>query len=155
MSRGNINVDLEGDWGRAGFAALGEEDCFALLGRASVGRVGITLGAIPVVLPVNYHFSDGAIHFRTGGGMKLKAAAQNAVVAFQVDDIDPVLRAGWSVLAVGVARIVEDPTSLTWASHLPLRTWVPGLREHFVRIVPEFVSGRRILPDNDEDRPWP
>jgi uncharacterized protein len=148
-------MDIQGGRGQAGFVALGEEECFELLGRETFGRVGVTLGSIPVVLPVNYHFADGAIHFRTGEGTKLKAAAQNTVVAFQVDHIDPTYHAGWSVLAVGMARVLEESTAVSWASRLPLRAWAPGVRDHFVRIVPDFVSGRRILPGHDEPLPWP
>jgi len=148
-------MDIHGDWGQAGFEALGEEECFELLGRGTIGRVGVNLDSIPVVLPVNYHFAEGAIHFRTGAGAKLTAATKNAVVSFQVDDIDPLYHAGWSVLAVGPARVLEDSIVLAWAARLPLRAWAPGVREHFVRIVPEFVSGRRIVPGHDEPQPWP
>ena len=147
-------MDAHNDWGQAGFAALGEEECSELLGRETFGRVGITLGSLPVVLPVNYHFADGAIHFRTGEGAKLKAASQNAVVAFQVDQVDPIYHAGWSVLAVGAAQVLDDSTAMSWASHLPLRAWAPGVRDRFVRIVPDFVSGRRITPGHDESPPW-
>jgi nitroimidazol reductase NimA-like FMN-containing flavoprotein (pyridoxamine 5'-phosphate oxidase superfamily) len=59
-------MDAHGDWCQAGLRARGEEGCFELLGRETFGRVGITLGFPPVVLPVNYHFPDGAIYFRTG-----------------------------------------------------------------------------------------
>jgi len=148
-------MDLRGDWGQAGFEALGEAECFELLGRQKIGRVAVTIGAIPVVLPVNYLFADGAIHFRTGEGAKLTAASQHAVVAFEVDEIDPLYHAGWSVLAVGVARVLEESVDLAWASRLPLRAWAPGVREHFVRIMPEFVSGRRIIPGHDEPLAWP
>ena len=148
-------MDMHGDWGQAGFVALGEEECFELLGRETFGRVGITLGSVPVVLPVNYHFAEGAIHFRTGEGAKLKAAAHNSVVAFQVDQVDRIYHAGWSVLAVGKARVLDESTELSWASHLPLRAWAPGERDRFVRIVPDFVSGRRIIPGHDEPLPWP
>ena len=148
-------MDVPGDWGRAGFVALGEEECFDLLAQETFGRVGITLGSIPAVLPVNYHFADGAIHFRTGEGVKLKAASQNTVVAFQVDHVDPVHHAGWSVLAVGTARVLDDSTVMCWAAHLPFRAWAPGVRDRIVRIVPDFVSGRRILPCDDEVLPWP
>ena len=143
------------DLGRATFVALGEEECFELLGRESFGRVGVTLGSVPVVLPVNYHFTDGAIHFRTGEGTKLRAASQNTLVAFQVDQVDRIYHSGWSVLAVGTARVLEDSTVAPLAYRLPLRAWAPGVRDHLVRIVPDFISGRRILPGHDERAPWP
>ncbi len=148
-------MELHGDWGQAGFEALGDEECLELLGRATFGRVGINGGSLPVILPVNYHFADGAIHFRTGEGAKLKAASQNSVVAFQVDHVEPIYHAGWSVLAVGPSRVLDVSADLAWASQLPLRAWAPGMREYFVRIMPEFVSGRRILPGHDEPLPWP
>ena len=143
-------MDAHADWGQAGFEALGEEECFELLGRGKIGRVAITMGAIPAVLPVNYCFVDGAIHFRTGEGAKLTAASQHAVVAFEVDEIDLLYHAGWSVLAIGMARVLDSSADLAWAARLPLRAWAPGVRDRFVRIVPEFVSGRRIIPGHDE-----
>ena len=138
-----------------GFEALGEQEWLELLILETFGRVAVTVGGIPAVFPVNYHFVDGAIHFRTGEGIKLAAATRHAVVAFQVDDIDRVYHAGWSVLAVGTAEELKESVDLTWAVELPLRAWAPGVREHFVRILPDFVSGRRIIPGHDESPPWP
>ena len=127
-----------------GFDALDEEECLNLLAGGSIGRVALTMGAIPVVLPVNYCFVTGAIAFLTGEGSKLRAAANHNVVAFQVDDIDPATRTGWSVLAVGTARVVSRPSDVVWMRRLPLDPWAPGDKTHVVRIIPEFVSGRRI-----------
>jgi nitroimidazol reductase NimA-like FMN-containing flavoprotein (pyridoxamine 5'-phosphate oxidase superfamily) len=143
------------DRGGTGFEALGEAECLELLGLGTIGRVAVTMGAIPAVFPVNYRFADGAIHFRTGEGTKLFAATRNKVVAFQVDEIDRLYHAGWSVLAVGTALELKESVDLAWATHLPLRAWAPGMREHFVRIVPELVSGRRIIPGHGESQPWP
>jgi hypothetical protein len=144
-----------GEWGEDGFEILGEQECRELLSLGAFGRVAVTMGAIPAVFPVNYHFVDGAIHFRTGEGTKLAAATRHAVVAFQVDDIDRLYHAGWSVLAVGTAEELKESAVLARAARLPLRAWAPGVREHFVRIVPDFVSGRRIIAGHDESPPWP
>jgi len=144
-----------GDGAAQDFEVLGEEECLRLLSLGTIGRVAATVGAIPVVFPVNYHFADGAIHFRTGYGSKLAAATRNAVVAFQIDEIDRIYHAGWSVLAVGMAGELKEPGEVAWVSQLPLRAWAPGIRDHFVRIVPEFVSGRRIIPGHSEPQPWP
>jgi nitroimidazol reductase NimA-like FMN-containing flavoprotein (pyridoxamine 5'-phosphate oxidase superfamily) len=110
-----------GGWGEAGFEALGEEECLDLLSLGTFGRVAVTIGGIPAVFPVNYHFADGAIHFRTGEGVKLAAATRNAVVAFQLDEIDPLYHAGWSVLAVGTAQELKESVDLAWATRLPKR----------------------------------
>lgn len=127
-----------------GVEVLGEQECLRLLRTASVGRVGITVGALPVILPVNYGVLDGAIVFRTAGGTKLRAAVRNAVVAFEVDAIDPAEHRGWSVLAVGTATELTNADDLAAAARLGLEPLVPAAGAHYVRLAPELVSGRRI-----------
>ncbi|MDE3086994.1 MAG: pyridoxamine 5'-phosphate oxidase family protein [Acidobacteriota bacterium] len=117
----------------------------ALLAGVRVGRVAVSIGAVPAVFPVNFGVVDGTIVFRTGTGTKLDAATRNAVVAFEVDDLDPLYHEGWSVLVVGVADELTDRALLQRAEALPLSPWAPGRRDHFVRLQPEFVSGRRIF----------
>lgn len=127
-----------------GLELLSVDDCRALLGGAEVGRVAITLGALPAVFPVNYKVVGGDVVFLTGEGTKLRAALDGAVVAFQVDEIDMPHRRGWSVVAVGVAQEITDADELTRVQALGLQPLAGGERTHFVRIRPEFVSGRRI-----------
>ena len=127
-----------------GLVILPEEECFELLGRHHVGRVAVTVGALPAVFPVNYTMLDGAIVFRTGDGTKLRAALNQTVVAFEIDDLDAFAHTGWSVMAIGVASQLEGD-ALARAKRLPLRPWADGERDHYVRVVPEMVSGRRII----------
>ncbi|HXX90474.1 MAG TPA: pyridoxamine 5'-phosphate oxidase family protein [Acidimicrobiales bacterium] len=142
------------DPAEAGFEVVGEAECLRLLAQETIGRVAVTVGAVPAVFPVNYRFADGHIYFRTGEGTKLAAAARNAVVAFEIDRIDRLYHTGWSVLTVGVAHVLTEPTDLQRAAQLPLRPWAPGARTHLVRIVPESVSGRRIVAGHDEPESW-
>lgn len=127
-----------------GLELLDTDQCLDLVARATVGRVGVTVGALPAIFPVNFALSEGAVVFRTGEGTKLAAATDQAVVAFEVDDWDPLEQTGWSVLAVGKARVVDDPEDVVRLRRLPLAPWAGGTREHFVRMPIEFVSGRRI-----------
>ena len=122
-----------------------EEDARDLLASGDVGRVGITIGALPAIFPVNYCVIDGAIVFRTSPGSKLSAAAQGAVVAFEVDDYQVPDRSGWSVLAVGRAEVVHDLALTFKVLDADLRPLADGLRTSIVRIEPTFVSGRRIV----------
>ena len=128
-----------------GLSVLDEDECMRLLSGVRIGRLGVTIGAVPAVFPVNFALVDGAIVFRTGTGTKLDAATRNAVVAFEVDDFDPLYHEGWSVLVVGVADELIDPALLGRAEALPLAPWAPGDRDHVVRLQPEFISGRRIV----------
>lgn len=135
-----------------GLDLLDEDECLKLLGSVSIGRVGVSVGALPAIFPVNYVLLDGAIVFRTGAGTKLAAATDHVVVAFEVDSFDSLHQSGWSVLVVGAAVVVTDPADLQAAGRLALQPWVDGMRDHYVRLPVEFVSGRRIvhLPESEE-----
>lgn len=133
---------------------LNPRECKQRLAQKSVGRVGISMAALPVVFPVNYAVLDGDVIVRTGEGTKLDAALAGAVVAFEVDDVDPIYHEGWSVLLQGRASVVTDPDDLERIARLPLRPWAPGSRDRYIRIPAELVSGRRIaLATNEASHP--
>lgn len=127
-----------------GLEILDPDECRDLLRRAVVGRVAVTVAALPAIFPVNYAILGEDIVFLTGGGTKLRAAVTHTVVAFEVDDFDTSRPGGWSVMAVGVAEEITDPEQITAARGLGLRPFADGHRTHFVKIRPEFMSGRRI-----------
>jgi nitroimidazol reductase NimA-like FMN-containing flavoprotein (pyridoxamine 5'-phosphate oxidase superfamily) len=130
----------------AGLELLSEPECYDLVRSAAVGRVGVTVGALPVILPVNYACVGRDVVFRTAEGTKLRAAVDRAVVAFEVDAYDPLERSGWSVLLVGEAREIVDPAEVEALEETGLEPWTDGAgRTHWVRLRPEFVSGRRIV----------
>lgn len=131
---------------RNGLEVLDRTQCLDLLRQGSFGRVGTTLGALPTVLPVNYCLAGDEIILRTSAGTKLDAAVRGAVVAFEVDDIDPVYHSGWSVVVTGVARQVTDPEELRSADGLPVARWAPVGEEHVVAISTEMITGRRLDP---------
>jgi len=123
---------------------LTRQECMRLLGESHFGRVALSIGALPVILPVNFALFDGDILIRTGVGSKLHAAARNAVIAFEVDRADSVYHGGWSVLVQGMARQIVDPDERARASKAALTPWA-GEGDHFVRIATERVSGRRLI----------
>lgn len=129
---------------RYGLEILDPAECVALLDASSVGRVGVTVGALPTILPVNFVVHRDRVVFRTGAGTKLAAATRNAVVAFEVDQVDETTHTGWSVVVTGVAAEVTDPTELDELGQLPLTRWAPGHDGRVVAISMELVSGRRI-----------
>jgi uncharacterized protein len=127
-----------------GLELLSQAQCRDLLKRSAVGRVAVTLAALPAIFPVNYALLDDQIVFLTGEGTKLRAALERAVVAFQVDHIDDATATGWSVMAIGMAEEITDPAEIKTAEELSLHPFAAGDRSHYVRIRPEFLSGRRI-----------
>lgn len=132
---------------RNGLVVLDREECLRLLAGAHLGRLGVSMSALPVVLPVNYAFDGDAIVVRTATGTKFDAALAGAVVAFEVDDIDPMYQTGWSVMVQGLTEVVRDEAALERTQRLPLRAWASPEADQFVRITIERVSGRRIVHD--------
>jgi uncharacterized protein len=123
---------------------LSRAECLRLLATVPIGRLSYTRQALPAVEPVNFALDDGAIVIRTDAGSKLAAASRGAVVAFQADDLDLALRSGWSVTAVGRCEEVADAADIARLDKLDLQSWAPGAGNHFLRIVPAIVTGRKL-----------
>ena len=131
---------------------LSREESLTLLASVPVGRVVYTDRALPAILPVNFALdSDETVVFRTGAGSKLAAATREAVVAFEADSFDTAAKSGWSVVAVGRSRLVEDSDEIERLSRLNIGTWVKTDPEHFVKIELYQVSGRRIQQDGQAE----
>ena len=127
----------------AGLDVLDRAECLALLRTVPVGRIVFTDQAMPAVLPVNFSVWDGALLIRTGAGSKLAAATRNAVVAFEVDELDGDAGKGWSVVVVGRSGVVDHPAEVGEAREIAPRSWVNG-RDHLIRISIDRITGRRL-----------
>ena len=123
---------------------LSREECLRLVGQVSVGRIVYTRRALPAVELVNFTLDGGDVIIRTDSGGKLAAATRGAVVAFEADSVDTGTHAGWSVTIVGYSRAVTDSADIRHLEQAGLSPWAPGNRDHFIRISPEIVNGRRI-----------
>jgi nitroimidazol reductase NimA-like FMN-containing flavoprotein (pyridoxamine 5'-phosphate oxidase superfamily) len=129
---------------RNGLEVLSRNECMALLGSRTVGRIAITAGALPVILPVNFVLIDEHIVIRTGRGTKLDAATRNTVVAFEVDDFEFEDETGWSVVLTGVARELTAPDEIATVSASPPARWAPGSAGRYIAISTDMISGRRF-----------
>jgi uncharacterized protein len=123
-------------------ATLLSYDCWSLLESAHLARVAWNGSEGVAVLPVNYAVVAGAVWFRTIPESRLARECGGQRVVIEVDQIDPVRRAGWSVVVVGTAELVD-------AQDVPdmlvgLEAWPEGPRSVFVRIDVHDVSGRRL-----------
>ncbi len=127
---------------------LQRPECLRLLQKGLIGRVVYTYDAMPAAQPVNYALDGDEIIFRTGGGDKMKAAVNNAVVGFEVDEFDSAARTGWSVLAVGQAYHILDPERLaSLESRIP-PTWVSGHATYTVAVPITKLTGRRLVRED-------
>ena len=125
---------------------LGREACLTLLGTRNVGRLGLSIEALPAILPVRFAMLDDRIVVRTVPGTKLDAAVTQSVVAFEVDDHDPDGSWGWSVLVRGRGAEITEPGQLARAEALPLRVWAikDRVADRFLAIETALVTGRRF-----------
>ncbi|MGE3449170.1 MAG: pyridoxamine 5'-phosphate oxidase family protein [Microbacteriaceae bacterium] len=125
--------------------SLPRGECLRLLGDGGIGRVGLSVGSLPVILPVNYVLDGPRLVFRTGPGAKLDAAVRNAVVCVQVDHIEPRWQSGWSVLVTGQAHRVDEEDVSDEARHR-LVPWALSAGNQYVAVPLDLLSGRRVGP---------
>ncbi|MCU1369793.1 MAG: pyridoxamine 5-phosphate oxidase-related FMN-binding protein [Ilumatobacteraceae bacterium] len=122
---------------------LDERECLRLLGTAHLGRIALTVGALPAVFPIHFALLGRDPVFRTGSGTKLAAGSSGHVVCLEVDDVDTECHRGWSVMVIGPTHVMTEPGELAVAKELPLRPWV-GSGDAYVQIRSGLISGRRI-----------
>jgi hypothetical protein len=127
-----------------GLKQLSRDECLHLMTSATVGRIIYSRQALPAVELVNFAIDDGDIIIRTDHSGKLAAATRGAVVAFEADRLDTEHHVGWSVTVIGQSQEVADPDEISRLEHIGLRSWAPGDREHFIRIRPGILNGRRL-----------
>ncbi len=118
--------------------------CFELLAGVHLGRVAVIDDLGPVVFPVNFVLDRHTVVFRTEPGTKLHAASRGSRVCFEADGTDQTTRTGWSVIVRGEITEVTDQAEVARLRELPLRAWAAGARDHYVRILPAVLTGRRI-----------
>jgi uncharacterized protein len=125
----------------AGLRILDRSACLRLLAHCGIGRIAVTAGALPMILPVRYALDGDRVVLCVGVGSTLDQATRHAVVAFEVDGVDG---AGeWSVSIVGVAQPVPEGSESDQAESLALPRWWLGRPHRFVSVSTEHITGRR------------
>ena len=129
---------------------LSPAQCWEMIESSPIGRVGVLHDSAPEIYPVNHVVDHHSIVFRTDPGSKLSGLLRSPAVCFEVDAVDATRESGWSVLVKGRAVEVHDPHDLERLADLPLRPWAVGEKQHWVRIVGDEVTGRRLWTRGDE-----
>jgi nitroimidazol reductase NimA-like FMN-containing flavoprotein (pyridoxamine 5'-phosphate oxidase superfamily) len=121
---------------------LSRVDCLLLLGRMSLGRVAFSERALPAIRTVGYTLVGSSLVL-SAGTEQLARHLDGQVVAFEVDEIDPVDSTGWSVVVTGDARILRHPGELMRQHRTPMLD--PRADSSLlVRLVPGQMTGHRI-----------
>jgi uncharacterized protein len=129
----------------AGLEVLAEPECWDLLATRSVGRVAVSAGALPRILPVGFACHHGRIVFCAASGSTLERATRAAVLSFEVDAIAPDLSEGWSVVALGVARAATPDEIAFMATQPVLVRWSASSSTSPVSLSVEEITGRRFV----------
>ena len=88
-----------------GAEALSVVECWELLQTVSVGRLVLSLKALPVIMPVQYYVDDDQLAICLGYYRIPAPSIHDAIVAFGTDAIDPVSRSGWAVQVQGASQL--------------------------------------------------
>jgi nitroimidazol reductase NimA-like FMN-containing flavoprotein (pyridoxamine 5'-phosphate oxidase superfamily) len=124
-------------------SVLPQSDCWNLLSSVTLGRLVTSVDGQPEIFPVNFVVQRRTVLFRTAEGTKLMSAAINHNVLFEADDHN--VAEGWSVVVKGVARILHDDDELAEAERGQILPWTSTTKQHYVRIRPLTVTGRRFI----------
>ena len=134
-----------------GGGLIPEPECWELLASASVGRIALSMRALPAILPVQYYL-DGQTLAVCLGHRSLPERALNAVVAFAADAIDPQTRSGWSVQVQGrsaIPRQLRIDAVCGWPAAGQVVQIKPeiisGYRMHLCPLIDSFLAGQMAL----------
>jgi uncharacterized protein len=119
--------------------ALSQAECWQLLAMASVGRLALSIRALPTILPVRYEIDDASVAISLGRLGMPAAAVHDSVVAFAVDRIDEETAQGWIVQMQGRARLALPGSASEGGG--------PVDSGQVVRLVPGTVTGHRFTLD--------
>jgi len=130
--------------------ALTAEECLAYLATPGLGRVAVSVRALPSILPVRFLLdSAGEILFRARAGSALATGTTQTVVAFEADGVDRSngVAHAWSVVATGLARHLPPDDARQRIADTALRHWSEDRSDVLVALSPRAVAGRRVPSD--------
>jgi len=132
----------------SGIEVIDSDECRRLLLEDEIGRVAVVIGTTPMILPVNYALDGEDIVIRTMPGSRLDIGQGHA--AFEVDEFDRKTQSGWSVLVTGHLEEVSwyNTKDMERVQTLSVQPWAKGERNLWLRLRPDFITGRVIRRDS-------
>ncbi|MFQ4149435.1 pyridoxamine 5'-phosphate oxidase family protein [Arthrobacter sp. LAPM80] len=128
----------------AGTTVLATHECWQLLRSVSVARLAVWVHDHPDIFPINFTVDHGTVVFRSGEGTKLTSSLGGTPVALEADGVDQDSGVAWSVVIKGEATDIVAINDVLDTVGLPLFPWEAGHKDHFIRITPTSVTGRRF-----------
>jgi hypothetical protein len=135
---------------------LNLSECRRLLDTERLGRIALSVAALPSVVPVFYRVVDDRIVLGVED-QSLFAALSDNIVAFEVDHVDQETKVGWTVLVVGRSRPAPDLSLSVFA--------IPGIEssqdglvgppDRLIGISIDRLSGQRTIEPSAPDPTGP
>jgi hypothetical protein len=97
--------------------ALSEAECWHLLSVGGIGRLAITIGALPRIVPARFAVDGDRVKLCLGDQDGLTDAVDNTVVALAVDSLADNSPHGWLVEINGIASLVPEHHSTHGCAH--------------------------------------
>jgi uncharacterized protein len=129
---------------------LSASESWNLLTAVAIGRLVTSVDGEPEIFPVNFVVQDRTVLFRTAEGTKLVSSAINNRVLFEADDHG--VSEGWSVIIKGTARTLRTNEEIEKAESAQLLPWTATSKQHYVRVLPLSITGRRFQFGPEPDR---
>lgn len=92
----------------SGFETMTATECRRLLVGRDIGRLAISAGALPLVLPVQFALHGDQLLLRTPGHHEVSESIDGQVVGFEADAIDLEHAVGWCVSVTGTVHLVPS-----------------------------------------------
>ncbi|WP_258314421.1 pyridoxamine 5'-phosphate oxidase family protein [Streptomyces sp. Act143] len=123
---------------------LGREESLALLAGVSMGRVGFTRHALPVIRPTHHLVDGDSVIISTHSDAALiRDTSVEEVMVYEADDLDLIARTGWSVMVTGRASLVTAPLKAAHYRDL-LIPFIDRDLDEIVRLHADLVTGYRL-----------
>jgi uncharacterized protein len=132
------------DWGHPGtIEELNREECLTRLASQRLGRLGVVVDGVPLVLPMQFALDGETVVLQTNTGAKMLHVPLSTV-SFEVDHVDWDEGVGWSVLVQGIGEDIS--TAIDERSEalrtLAVHSWAPPPADRWLKIIPRKITGR-------------
>lgn len=124
---------------------LGRDECLTRMATQRLGRLGVVVDGVPLVLPMRFAMEGDTVVLQTNQGAKVFHAPM-ASVSFEVDHVDWEKGLGWSVLVQGIGEDIStalDERSEALRS-LTVHSWAPPPADRWLKIIPHKITGRLL-----------
>jgi hypothetical protein len=133
-----------------GVERLDDAECWRLISAGGVGRLAYSGQFGEIVLPVIYKVREDSLVFRVALGSPTNEDLRTGIrgaeyrVAIEIDEVGKDAQEGWFVFLQGDAHHMDSEEERASVSAWWVGPQASGPRDHFVRVTPTLITGRRL-----------